>query len=165
MLRSAAIIAVCFCVFFSCNHKENTGVHVIFALSPACPMTAYYLNYLDTIEQKFASQSISFEYLIACKNHGKLEIDSFKNLLPNKKVTLDIDNENLHELNIETVPAAMVFTNKKQMYYGAIDNRAYAPGKLRQVITERYLETVLNEISKQKKLSYNFQKPVGCIVE
>lgn len=165
MNNKILILLLSFIVLVACTKEEKKEINILFALSPACPMTAFYLQYLDSLEQKYSNKYIHFKYIVASKNHSKIEIDSFKNILHKKTIEIDKNNNVLHQLSVETVPSALIYYGKNKIYYGAIDNRAYAPGKLRQFTSEKYLETILDELITHRKISYNFKPPVGCILE
>lgn len=128
-------------------------------------MTAFYLPKFDSIE-KAHTRTIRFEYIISAKSHSQSEIDSFIQVLGSQKnKIIDKENKLLYALNTEVVPSVYVYKNNQLQYHGAIDNWAFAPMKLRQQVTEKYLEEAIKDLLSNKKVRIQYAKPVGCIVE
>ena len=66
----------------------------------------------------------------------------------------------------EITPQVSVIANYGEIVYsGAIDDRAYAPGKKRQVGSGRFLDSALNAILNNQDPPVKKTEALGCLIE
>lgn len=81
-------------------------------------------------------------------------------------VLWDASGELASRLAPTHVPQAFLFSRSGELVYeGAIDNRFVAVGKLRQTITENYLQDAFESVASDEVPKVAKTEPIGCIFE
>jgi len=142
----------------------NLSTPVIFVfLSPECPLCKNYLPGLVKLQN--ANKGISFYGIIPGASYSLKEINELKNEYGiNFNLLTDKGKQLSKYLGATTTPEVFLINKMGAITYsGLIDNWASSLGQKRLVITEKYLEQAIKDLSDGKQ---TFKKtiPVGCLI-
>jgi hypothetical protein len=131
--------------------------------SPECPIC------IQSVDELLAIDSVhkSLVYVYPGTYYNDSSIHAFhKEYRIDALALMDTSNTMVRLLKAEVTPQAIV-TNRKgeTVYTGAIDDRSPDFGVKRIVITERYLASVLDSLSKGSKPPYPSTVAHGCFIE
>lgn len=136
---------------------------VIVFLSPECPLCKNYLPGLVKLQN--ANKSINFYGVIPGNSYSIKEINELKNEYGiNFDLLTDKDKRLSKYLGATTTPEVFLINKMGAITYsGLIDNWSSSLGQKRLVITEKYLEQAIKDLSNGKQ---TFKKtiPVGCLI-
>ncbi|MBE5319204.1 redoxin domain-containing protein [Pedobacter sp. MR2016-19] len=136
---------------------------VIVFLSPECPLCKNYLPGLVNLRN--SNKSINFYGVISGTSYSLKEINKLKNEYGiNFDLLIDRDKGLSKYLGATTTPEVFLINKMGAITYsGLIDNWSSSLGQKRLVITEKYLEEAIKDLSNGKQI---FKKtiPVGCLI-
>ncbi|WP_426325651.1 redoxin domain-containing protein [Pedobacter sp. R-06] len=136
---------------------------VIVFLSPECPLCKNYLPGLVKLQN--ANKSINFYGVIPGTSYSIKEINELKNEYGiNFDLLTDKDKRLSKYLGATTTPEVFLINKMGAITYsGLIDNWSSSLGQKRLVITEKYLEQAIKDLSNGRQ---TFKKtiPVGCLI-
>jgi protein-disulfide isomerase len=155
------------------NNLTRTGdlygdlATVIIFMSPECPLCIGYTKTINEMINKYREKKISFISVYTGTWYSEEEIQSFIKEYDLKSETLLDTKYKLARLTrAEITPQVSVLNHAGEIVYtGAIDDRAYAPGKKRQVISGNFLEDALNAIINGQEPKVKKTEAVGCLIE
>ncbi|RLJ76785.1 redoxin domain-containing protein [Pedobacter alluvionis] len=140
--------------------KKNTAFIFI---SPECPLCKNYMLTLNELAKKYPQ--VNVVGVVPGKSYTLPDIRQFAD---DYKAVFDIyldKNKTLTKvLKAKVTPEAIVIDERGNMRYkGLIDNWQAKLGVKRKVITDHYLDDVLNQINTP---SYKYMEtaPVGCLI-
>lgn len=144
--------------------KNKYAVLVFFDAD--CPLCKNYIYDLNSLQEKYAEKNIGFYLVFPAKDILK-KIKPFEKEY-SVKTTLLIDTAHLAVKSLEAsvTPEAFIIDHKGMIVYsGGIDNKMYATGKIRKVVTENYLDNALQNLLAGKKIEVEKTKAFGCLIE
>ncbi|MGQ7857545.1 redoxin domain-containing protein [Pedobacter sp. WC2501] len=145
----------------SCINLGKTVVIVF--LSPECPLCKNYLPGLVKLQN--SNKSINFYGVIPGTSYSLKEINKLKNEYGiNFDLLTDRDKRLSKYFGATTTPEVFLINKMGAITYsGLIDNWSSSLGQKRLVITEKYLEEAIKDLSNGKQI---FKKtiPVGCLI-
>lgn len=135
-------------------------------LSPECPLSQSYTLTLNALHQAFRSRQVLFFAVIPGQDYPLSEVQAFeKQYALTCPVLLDEAYKLTKQLGASVTPEAVVVDRAgKEVYAGKIDNWAYALGRKRKVITERYVYDALTDHLQHKPVAVRKTEPVGCFI-
>lgn len=151
---------------FSFPDAPKSKGSVFIFLSPDCPLCISYTLTLNDFYNKYQSQGIAFYGIFPGTYHSKRAIKKFVKKYKLKLAVLPDPGFLLtKEMGAEVTPEVFVSDSAGAIIYsGKIDNWAYGTGKKRTVITEFYLQEVLDSIIEGKEITVKKTEPVGCYI-
>lgn len=152
---------------FLFSEIKNRKATVFIFLKPDCPLSQNYTLTLNTLYQKFKSDTILFVGIIPAHDVSNEEaadyISRYKIIFP---VVMDTKNQTVNYFKATRTPEVFVVdAGENILYKGAIDNWAISIGKHRTVITENYLQEALDKIKHNLPAAVKETKAVGCVIE
>jgi len=140
---------------------------VIIFMSPECPLCIGYTKTINELMNEYNKKEISFITVYTGTWYSEEEIQNFiKEYDLKAKTLLDTKYKLARLTKAEITPQVSVLNNKGEIVYsGAIDDRAYAPGKKRQVISGKFLEDALDAIVNGQEPPVKKTEAVGCLIE
>lgn len=147
--------------------SEIEGHAVFIFLSPDCPVCISYTGTLKKLHETFHADEIRF---IGVAPGTLYSAEEWKHYADSFGVNIEIISDAEFLLtdffNATKTPEVFVTDNKGHLLYkGRIDNRAYAPGRKRTVITENDMENVLMKIKNNEPVEFSSTEAVGCIIQ
>jgi hypothetical protein len=118
------------------------------------------------LSKEYPDDAVEFTYIFGL-SFSEREINDFvKRYSLKGSIVLDRKTKYMRAFGATTTPEVFVLDNRKQLVYsGAIDNRAYEIGKLRKVVTEQYLKSVIDATIDLAVIPYKRIPPIGCLLE
>lgn len=152
---------------FSINELNNCKAVVFVFLMPDCPFCQKYTKTLNELQKVYGHRGISFQGVITGDLYSEKEVKDFiKKYKISYPVLHDADKKLIRYYNLSVSPSVAVADLKGRLLYkGMIDNWPVSPGKTRQIITENYLDNVLQQIASDKIVTVKNTEAVGCIIE
>jgi peroxiredoxin len=152
---------------FSLQQLGSNKTSVIVFLSPECPMCQNYSLTLNQLCDKYKSQGVNFYGVFAGKDIDSTEIKKYIETYAIKFDLLTDEKKQLvHILEAEVTPEVYVLNSKAEVLYkGSIDNWLNEPGQKRTVITEHYLDDVLQAVALNTEMKIRSTEAKGCLIE
>ncbi len=151
---------------YTLDLTDISKTHVIFFLSPECPLCQGYALTIRKLFEKYHSDERVFIGVIPGNDFSGEQTDGyqkeFKPMLP-----LYFDKAKLltKALNATITPEVFLVKGGKILYSGRIDNWAYEVGKKRKVITAHDLQAALHAITNGQEIKIKKTKAIGCFIE
>ncbi len=152
---------------FSFSQVEKGKGTILFFLSPECPLSQSYTLYINQLAENTAYNEYQIFGVIPSTYYTKEQIEEYiaeYNIqIP---LLLDPDYQLVKHLGATITPEVFLLnTDASIQYHGAIDNWYVKLGERRQVITEHYLNKVLEAHLNGTEIEMTETKPVGCLIE
>lgn len=146
------------------EQPQTSDVKVYFFLSVDCPICVYYGKIIAHMVNSLHGKA-DVNLVFPQRGDTQREIQAFcKKYSIAATCIKDARDKLVNMYRVTTTPEVIVIKNNKVLYSGAIDN-AYVDVSLRRnVVTEFYLQEVINSLTKGELPSYNRIEPVGCIL-
>ena len=150
--------------------QNNKGAIVIFTCNH-CPFSMAYEDRIIGLHRKY--ESAGFPVIAINPNDAsKVPDDSFEKMQERAKeknfqfpYLQDATQETAHAFGAARTPHVFLLTRSgkdyKVAYIGAIDNNTDEPS----AVTEKYVETAIDEILAGKPVTTNFTKAIGCTIK
>lgn len=150
--------------------KEAKGFIIIFTCNH-CPFSVAYEDRILLLDKKY--KALGYPVVAINPNDERIvPDDSFDNMVKRareKNFTFpylqDATQFYAREYGAQRTPHVFVLQrNGKDLivkYVGAIDNNTYNP----EEVTERYVESAVNELIEGKQVSVPFTKAIGCTIK
>jgi len=150
--------------------QNNKGAIVIFTCNH-CPFSMAYEDRIIALNKKYAS--LGFPVVAINPNDAtKVPDDSFEKMQERAKeknftfpYLQDDTQATAQAFGAARTPHVFLLTregkNYKVAYIGAIDNNTDEPS----AVTEKYVETAIDEILAGKPVTTNFTKAIGCTIK
>lgn len=150
--------------------QNNKGAIVIFTCNH-CPFSQAYEQRIIALNTKYASKG--FPVVAINPNDGdKIPEDSYDNMKVRAKelnftfpYLQDATQETAKAFGATRTPHVFLLTRDgkdyKVAYIGAIDNNTDEPA----AVTQKYVETAIEEILAGKPVSTSFTKAIGCTIK
>lgn len=146
---------------------KNKKAAVFMFLSPECPICQNYSLTINKLMDSYSSKGIAFYGIFNDRIYSKRQLDDFMHDFGMKFIPI-LDSEKVLKktLNAKLTPEVfVVLADGSICYHGAIDNWYFSLGKHRSVITEKYLQDVLEKIISNKTFEPSQHEAIGCIIE
>ncbi|MEI6815743.1 MAG: redoxin domain-containing protein [Bacteroidota bacterium] len=146
---------------------KNKKAAVFMFLSPECPICQNYSLTMNKLMDSYSSKGIAFYGIFNDRVYSKNQIDDYMHDYGMKFIPI-LDSEKLLKktLNAKLTPEVfVVLADGSICYHGAIDNWYFSLGKHRTVITENYLQDILDKIINDKTPEPSQHEAIGCIIE
>ena len=145
-------------------NKNKATVFIFY--SPVCPICQSQTKTIKELFEQYRSDSIAFVMVFPGSYYSKKEI---KHFLKEYGITIpsliDKDFKLTKTLAATVTPEVVVLNrNYNKIYSGLIDNYFMDIGKRRTIITEHYLQDVIDATLQNKKPKTERTEPVGCIL-
>lgn len=147
---------------------DADSITVYVFLSETCPICQTSTIDLNQLYNTYKTKGIKFVGVFP--NTG-MSTESSINKFARKyhldfEMQLDAGHRLVNQLNATATPQVFVVRNADNsiLYQGKIDNHFEALGKRREVVTEKYLNSSLENILNHKPIAPAETKPVGCFI-
>ena len=189
-MKNACAVLVCFLSLVACNQNSDVQLSsivlhdtegkevsignlsgnkilVLTFLSPDCPLCLNYTTTLQNIRQQFSVDEIGFVAVFPGKDYDTESIKDFlDDYSPGMQGVLDPEFLLTRAVKATVTPEAVVISRDgKIVYSGSIDNRSYAIGKKRTLITNHYLRNALEKVLHDSLPDPDRTEPIGCFIE
>lgn len=165
-------IVIIFCLSYSCvfgqqASKTHDQFLVYFFLLEDCRICQSYVATINTLSQKYSSDSIRFKAYYSSPSSSIASVEAFytkyKLQVP---YIIDSLQSTARYFKIEVMPECIIYnlSKDKVLYKGRIDDWFVKIGKRRNKPNTRDLESALIAISKHQKIDVTRTTPVGCFL-
>ena len=177
LFSTSSYFLIISCILLSCSNPvvsnikdfeqldlgENRNAVFLF-WSTECPLCQNYTNVLNEMQEKHPS--VAF-YLVFQEEVSEKEIQEYCAMYQlNLNYFLDTGGKLTTLLHATVTPQVVVYnTTNGELYSGKIDNWMEKLGVKRQIITEYYLQDVLQSIENNEKKKFTNTEPIGCFIE
>lgn len=153
--------------YYNLGEAEKMTASVFIFLNPECPICQSYSSTLNNLFEKFRGHAVMFYGIFPGKYYNQEQIEKYISDYKIQFSTLnDPDLKMVKALNAKITPEVFVLYNSNKIaYHGCIDNSNYSLGKHRTVVTEHYLNDVLDNIIHDQSISVKDNEAIGCIIE
>lgn len=146
--------------------KEGTA-SVFFFISPECPVCQHYSLTINEMIKRYNAKGIAFYGIFPGIYYSHSQIEQYLTeynmfFIPLTDPSLVFTN-NIHAS--VTPEAFVVAASGTIVYHGCIDNRYVSAGKPRSVITEHYLDDVLQSVINNRPITVENTTAIGCYIE
>jgi len=154
-------------VDFPLNKLSSNKASVFIFLSPECPMCQNYTLTLNNLYVKYKPFKVGFYGIIQPGKFDKKQIHDFTwTYNVNFNLLVDTDKQLLTYLRAKVTPEVFVVDSLEHILYkGSIDNWLVEPGQKRTVITEHYLDDMLEAIVSNEEIKVKSTEAKGCLIE
>jgi len=150
--------------------KNNKGAIVIFTCNH-CPFSVAYEDRIIALHNKYAAQGYPV-VAINPNDDKKVPEDSFDNMVIRAKekkfpfsYLQDPSQTTARNFGAARTPHVYLLTKTgidyKVAYIGAIDNNTDEP----EAVTQKYVESAMEEVIAGKPVTTNFTKAIGCTIK
>ncbi|MES2619515.1 MAG: redoxin domain-containing protein [Bacteroidota bacterium] len=146
----------------------SDSITVYIFLLETCPISQSITIEMKKTYAKYESKGITFVGLFPNKdlsNGASIKKFGKKYNLP-FELRMDENQRLVQQFSATTTPEVIVVrnTDSKILYRGRIDNSFEGIGRRRQVVTEHYLNSALENILLNQPINPTETKPVGCFI-
>jgi thiol-disulfide isomerase/thioredoxin len=146
---------------------SSKGVKIVVFFAPDCPICQNYVPALNNISAHNKNQNIQMFAVFPGVGLQAGEVKQFKETYHlQAECVLDTKQELAKALGAKATPEVFLFNEYGFLLYrGAIDNRMYALGQKRQVISQYFLQDALKAIQQHKPIIIRNTRAIGCYIE
>lgn len=151
----------------SLSQLKQNRFSVILFFDTDCPLCKNYITVINELSEKYAMQQSGFYLVFPEKEITSKKLlefkDSYRIQLP---LLMDSEHHLVSLLDASITPEVFLIDSTGTIHYsGSIDNKMYATGKKRTVVTENYLDDALRNALACKEIEVEKTKAFGCIIE
>jgi thiol-disulfide isomerase/thioredoxin len=153
---------------FTISQLKDFKAVVFVFLSPECPLCHSYSALLNDLASKYKASNIEFVGIFSGVNYSNDEINKYlKEYSITFPTIIDKEYRFKYELNAKVTPEVFLVSknNAEILYYGRIDNWAYALGKHRMKASEHNLKQSIELFLSNKPITNKYRNAIGCIIE
>ena len=166
--RNTCVLLLCFLRCFFVFGQKNDSITVYIFLSETCPICQSQTLELRNLYKDYAAKGIEFIGLfpnITLSNEATIHKFSRKYNI-DFELRLDNAQKMKNQLSATHTPQVFVLRNVtgKVLYSGRIDNGFEGIGRRRQVTTEHYLKSALENIVQKIPVNPERTQAVGCFI-
>jgi hypothetical protein len=142
------------------------AVHVLFVLSPDCPVSSRYAPEIDRLVSAFAQRGVRawFVYPDAAEAAVRTHVKDFHGGVTVPAI-IDRDHRLTAAIGATITPEVAVYTDRGRVYRGRIDNLYIAIGQPRRQATEHDLRDALEAVLGGRPVARAETQAVGCFIE
>ena len=146
---------------------KEKGLVLIFH-DPSCPFAKLYESRIKALRTKFEAQGIGFALINPQVQNTESELTRLRAYIDesglNMPYLIDANQQWTQEFQASKIPEVFVLipgkTDLELVFKGALDNNA----QVESVVTEKYLETALTQITRGGKPAISQARAVGCTI-
>jgi len=146
---------------------KEKGLVLIFH-DPSCPFAKLYESRIKALRTKFEAQGIGFALINPQVQNTESELTRLRAYIDesglNMPYLIDANQQWTQEFQASKIPEVYVLitgkTDLELVFKGALDNNA----QVESVVTEKYLETALTQITRGGKPAISQARAVGCTI-
>ena len=146
---------------------KEKGLVLIFH-DPSCPFAKLYESRIKVLRTKFEAQGIGFALINPQVQNTESELTRLRAYIDesglNMPYLIDANQQWTQEFQASKIPEVFVLipgkTDLELVFKGALDNNA----QVESVVTEKYLETALTQITRGGKPAISQARAVGCTI-
>ena len=146
---------------------KEKGLVLIFH-DPSCPFAKLYESRIKALRTKFEAQGIGFALINPQVQVNESELTRLRAYIDesglNMPYLIDANQQWTQEFQASKIPEVFVLipgkTDLELVFKGALDNNA----QVESVVTEKYLETALTQITRGGKPAISQARAVGCTI-
>ena len=146
---------------------KEKGLVLIFH-DPSCPFAKLYESRIKVLRTKFEAQGIGFALINPQVQNTESELTRLRAYIDesglNMPYLIDANQQWTQEFQASKIPEVYVLitgkTDLELVFKGALDNNA----QVESVVTEKYLETALTQITRGGKPAISQARAVGCTI-
>ena len=146
---------------------KEKGLVLIFH-DPSCPFAKLYESRIKALRTKFEPQGIGFVLINPQVQNNESELTRLRAYIDesglNMPYLIDTNQQWTQEFQASKIPEVFVLmpgkTDLELVFKGALDNNA----QVESVVTEKYLETALTQLTRGSKPVISQAKAVGCTI-
>jgi len=153
--------------FHQACFPEDSSLKVFIFMAPECPVSISFTSSIAQLADTFSNSGVKFYIVFPGNFYSENENSAFlKNHDLNLPALFDTGNKIAGSLKATVTPEAYLMNREGEIIYsGAIDNRAYAPGKKRQTVTEFYLKNAITATLAGQNPDPRSTEAIGCFIE
>jgi peroxiredoxin len=153
--------------YYNLGEAEKMTASVFIFLNPECPICQSYSSTINNLFEKFRGHAVMFYGIFPGKYYNQKQIEKYISDYKIQFCTLnDPEMKLVKALKAKITPEVFVLYKSNTIaYHGCIDNSNYSLGKHRAVVTENYLNDVLDDIVHNQFISAKNNESIGCIIE
>jgi hypothetical protein len=146
---------------------KEKGLVLIFH-DPSCPFAKLYESRIKALRTKFEAQGIGFALINPQVKNTESELTRLRAYIDesglNMPYLIDANQQWTQEFQASKIPEVFVLipgkTDLELVFKGALDNNA----QVESVVTEKYLETALTQLTRGGKPAISQARAVGCTI-
>ena len=146
---------------------KEKGLVLIFH-DPSCPFAKLYESRIKALRTKFEAQGIGFVLINPQVQNTESELTRLRAYIDesglNMPYLIDANQQWTQEFQASKIPEVFVLipgkTDLELVFKGALDNNA----QVESVVTEKYLETALTQLTRGGKPAISQARAVGCTI-
>jgi hypothetical protein len=146
---------------------KEKGLVLIFH-DPSCPFAKLYESRIKALRTKFEPQGIGFVLINPQVQNNESELTRLRAYIDesglNMPYLIDANQQWTQEFQASKIPDVFVLmpgkTDLELVFKGALDNNA----QVESVVTEKYLETALTQLTRGSKPEISQARAVGCTI-
>ena len=146
---------------------KEKGLVLIFH-DPSCPFAKLYESRIKALRTKFEPQGIGFVLINPQVQNNESELTRLRAYIDesglNMPYLIDANQQWTQEFQASKIPEVFVLmpgkTDLELVFKGALDNNA----QVESVVTEKYLETALTQLTRGSKPEISQARAVGCTI-
>jgi len=146
---------------------KEKGLVLIFH-DPSCPFAKLYESRIKALRTKFEAQGIGFALINPQVQNTESELTRLRAYIDesglNMPYLIDANQQWTQEFQASKIPEVFVLipgkTDLELVFKGALDNNA----QVESVVTEKYLETALTQLTRGGKPAISQARAVGCTI-
>jgi hypothetical protein len=146
---------------------KEKGLVLIFH-DPSCPFAKLYESRIKALRTKFEPQGIGFVLINPQVQNNESELTRLRTYIDeiglNMPYLIDANQQWTQAFQASKIPEVFVLvpgkTDLELVFKGALDNNA----QVESVVTEKYLETALTQLTRGSKPAISQARAVGCTI-
>lgn len=146
---------------------KEKGLVLIFH-DPSCPFAKLYESRIKALRTKFEPQGIGFVLINPQVQNNESELTRLRAYIDesglNMPYLIDTNQQWTQAFQASKIPEVFVLmpgkTDLELVFKGALDNNA----QVESVVTEKYLETALTQLTRGSKPAISQARAVGCTI-
>lgn len=146
---------------------KEKGLVLIFH-DPSCPFAKLYESRIKALRTKFEPQGIGFALINPQVQNNESELSRLRAYIDesglNMPYLIDTNQQWTQAFQASKIPEVFVLmpgkTDLELVFKGALDNNA----QVESVVTEKYLETALTQLTRGSKPAISQARAVGCTI-
>ncbi len=146
---------------------DEEKIKVFAFMSPECPLCINYSSVLLELKEKFKNSGVLFFTIYPGTYYTAEQIKEFQLEYDfHLKTYLDPTSKFANLFKVTVTPEVFLLSKKGEvMYSGAIDDWAFAPGRKRQVVENKYLENAITHVLAGEIPEPAKTEAIGCYIE